>query len=599
MVIKKLQIQNFEGFDETFEYEFTEPFNALCLRNGAGKTSFLNALRYAITGIKPAGNVINNTSSQMAVGLTFHDGTGIIRQDFADNKSARYFLNRRPVTKKALDDMLQSRAGVAQGTMKIATSTDVLAGLKPQEFGDLLLSYIPESLDIDKILDMLGHLTKEEETEIREFFPDGSFGMDMIDAFYKHLSEKRKTLNKKLQECESYLNHFVNVPATDKTEDEIQKEIDELTKQQGSVNLYNEQKRNYENALNRKKKHDTDVDSLKKEISKFDNIKIDEKTVSDSKKRLPELQEKQEEYRKELAFINQTVDTLAKALEDLNKPVCPLSDKLKCTTDKSAVRTEIEDTLKVGREKQVEYARKVADVTKNIADNRKIIDDYAKISAALERKKTLEEQLNKLLKEEIVVPAEPKPVSAEDCSQRIKVLANTLSAVKSAADIKRVKGFVDAKRPLVEAYNNLIKIFAPKGVIKQKVSEYYLEAFEEQCNKKASQLLPNMSLKFVSNAGISVLTDINGDGNYVSFEGLSGGERSYVLFILLDMINSLTGLRMMFLDELSVLDKNAFETLVKLIKDNLDEYDLVILATAEHDDNMQILKDNNVNMIEF
>ena len=87
MKIKKLQIMNFEGFDKTFEYEFTEPLNALCLRNGAGKTSFLNALRYAITGIKPSGNSINGNSTQMAVGLTFHDKTGIIRQDFS-NKSA-------------------------------------------------------------------------------------------------------------------------------------------------------------------------------------------------------------------------------------------------------------------------------------------------------------------------------------------------------------------------------------------------------------------------------------------------------------------------------------------------------------------------------
>ena len=599
MRIKKLQIQNFEGFDETFEYEFKEPLNALCLRNGAGKTSFLNALRYAITGIKPAGNVINNTSSQMAVGLTFHDGVGIIRQDFADNKSARYYLNRRPVTKKALDEMLQSRAGVAQGTMKIATSTDVLAGLKPQEFGDLLLSYIPESLNVEKILGMLGQLTKEEENEIREFFNDDNFGTDMIDAFYKHLFDKRKTLNKKLQECEAYLNHFVNAPVTDKTEEEIQKEIDELTRRQGSVNLYNEQKRNYENALNRKKRHDSDIDMLKKEIAQLGEIKIDEKAARDARNRLSELQKSLEEYRKELAFINQTVETLSKALEDINKPICPLSDKLKCTTDKSAVRSEIEDTLRTGQERQKDYSGKISDTTNLIADEQKVIDDFTKNSAILERKKTLEEQLNKLLKEEITIPAEPKPVSAEDCTQKIKVLANALSVVKSAADIKRVREFVEAKRPILEAYNNLIKIFAPKGVIKQKVSEYYLEAFEEQCNKKASKLLPNMSLKFVSDAGISVLTDINGDGNYVSFEGLSGGERSYVLFILLDMINSLTGLRMMFLDELSVLDKNAFDTLVRLIKEHIDEYDLVILATAEHDDNMETLKKYGVNMIEF
>ena len=56
---------------------------------------------------------------------------------------------------------------------------------------------------------------------------------------------------------------------------------------------------------------------------------------------------------------------------------------------------------------------------------------------------------------------------------------------------------------------------------------------------------------------------------------------------------------MMFLDELSVLDKDAFETLLKLMIEHSEDYDLVIMAMAEHDDCIKILKDNNVNMIDL
>ena len=154
MKIKKLQILDFQGIDGKYEYEFKDTINALCLSNGSGKTSFMNALRYGITGVKPAGESIRRGSSSMAVGLTFHDGVGIIRQEYSDKKSARFFISGRPVTKASLDDYLQDRAGVSQETMKIATSSEVLAALKPKQFGSLLLSYIPEKLTKEKIKEM-------------------------------------------------------------------------------------------------------------------------------------------------------------------------------------------------------------------------------------------------------------------------------------------------------------------------------------------------------------------------------------------------------------------------------------------------------------
>ena len=229
MRVKKLQIQNFEGISGTYEYEFKDTINALCLRNGAGKTSFLDAMRYGITGVKPEGNPINIDSDSMAVGLTFHDGSGIIRME-ANNKASRFFMNRRPVNKKDLDDFLQAKAGVAQSTMRIATSTDVLAGLKPQEFGELLLSYIPETLETNVLIEMLGTLTNDEISEIKKFFPEESFGMEYIDSFYRQMSEYRKNIKKKIDMCNGFLDKFSDIQPSSKTEEELTKELEELKK---------------------------------------------------------------------------------------------------------------------------------------------------------------------------------------------------------------------------------------------------------------------------------------------------------------------------------------------------------------------------------
>ena len=600
MNIKKLQIQNFEGFNGTYEYEFKDPLNALCLKNGAGKTSFLNALRYGITGIKPVGKCINNDANTMAVGLTFHDGVGIIRQDYTD-KSSRYFLKRRPVSKKVLDEYLQSRAGVAQSTMKIATSTDVLAGLKPQEFGELLLSYIPESLTRDKIIKMLGHLSVEEKALIDDFFPDDKFGTEMIDAFHKHLFDLRKSLNKKISECEAYLNHFADVPATDKTEEDIQKELDILNKKQGSVNLYKEQKKNFDIAVKRKTELEKGIVEIQKKIDDIGSVSVDPVRFKENSEKIESARKNLLEINTLVSSIEQMCRTLTKALDDINKPVCPLSEKLKCTTDKSVIRGEIEDSLNKGNESLKVQQKKKEETQTLIGNLQKEIDAFNNNKGLLEKKKLYSEQIESLKKElsELKIPEEPVKTDDADYSSQISTLVNTLAVLKNNKDIVRVRSYLDTSRPMLSAYNDLIKLFAPKGTIKEKIAEYYLSAFEEQCNKKASELLPGMSLRFVSDSGISVLTDINGSGNFVTFNSLSGGEKSYVLFLLLDMINALTGLRMMFLDELSVLDKDAFETLVKLIKDNIEDYDLIILATAEHDDTLATLKNYDVNLIDF
>ena len=600
MKIKKLQIQSFEGFEDQFEYEFTEPLNALCLKNGAGKTSFLNALRYAITGVKPTVNCINNESSSMAVGLTFHDGTGIIRQDFTD-KSARYFLNRRPVSKKNIDDMLQSKAGVAQQTMKIATSTDVLAGLKPQEFGELLLSYIPESLNTEKLINMLGNLSETEIKLMEDFFPEGDFGIDMIDAFYKHVSELRKNIKKKIGECEAYLNYFKGAPATAKSEEELQKELNELNKKQGDINLYKEKRKGYDNAIQKKKELEKNILDLQANINNIKTADVDDSLIEDTKKKLADERERLSQINKTISTVEQLTKTLAKALEDISKPVCPLSEKLKCTTDKSVIKNEIETSLKSGQDSLKANRDSAVNISADIKTLEQKISEMSKAKFDIEKKKMYEEQLKQRKSEldSLVIPEEPKAADSTDYTQQINALVNAIAVAKNQENIVKTRDYLEKARVLESYYNNLVKLYAPKGEVKEKIAEYYLSAFEDQCNLKAKELLPDMSLKFVSDAGISVLTDINGNGNYVGFDSLSGGERSYVLFILLDMINSLTGLRMMFLDELSVLDKDAFETLVKLLSENVEDYDLIILATAEHDDNMDTLKKYKVNMIEF
>lgn len=614
MKIKKLQILDFQGIDGRYEYEFKDTINALCLSNGSGKTSFMNALRYAITGEKPSGEFIRRGSQTVAVGLTFHDGVGIIRQDYSDKKSARYFISGKPVTKAALDGYLQDRAGVSQDTMKIATSSDVLAALKPKEFGSLLLSYIPEKLTKKRIKEMAASpekpLLNEEIAEIDAFFPDTEFDTDEIKAFYKKMTELRKAIKKYISEAEGFLNHFGEIPESMESEETLQKILADLQDRQKGASLYSEQMKLYEqkikernDILKMKEEYNKEISIIETELKKMPNVDISKERKEALDKELEEKQKILDDANKVYSALSITVDNLKKAIDNLDKPVCPLSEKLKCTTDKTPLRDEWQKALdegKAGMATQYKISEKAYAEKKDIIAK---IDKFNNDVLIHNRMNSLMERMESLLRKCAVkvpdMPVEPKKYEGKDYSEEIKKVLDKIALAKNLEQIKKTRTECENQRKRLGYINNLVSLFDEKGRVMDKIAEYYMEAFENQCNSKAEKLKPGMRLKFVASNGVTVLTDIRGNGEYVEFSSLSGGEKAYVLFILLDMLNNLTGLRMLMLDELSVLDGNAFRELVKILKDNEDDYDFIVIASAEHDDNMKTLNDYGIRKIRF
>ena len=92
--------------------------------------------------------------------------------------------------------------------------------------------------------------------------------------------------------------------------------------------------------------------------------------------------------------------------------------------------------------------------------------------------------------------------------------------------------------------------------------------------------------------------DTDGSGIFKEYAALSGGEKAYMLFLVLDMLNALTGFKVIMMDELSILDKESFRQFVELIVNHKDDYDLVLLACAEHDDLTDIINTYGITKIE-
>ena len=84
--------------------------------------------------------------------------------------------------------------------------------------------------------------------------------------------------------------------------------------------------------------------------------------------------------------------------------------------------------------------------------------------------------------------------------------------------------------------------------------------------------------------------DSKGTGQFINFRSLSGGEKAAVAFLLMLMFASISGARIVILDELSILDESVLDALLTILKEHEDEYDMAVLACVDHMDTRELLK---------
>lgn len=582
MRIDKLQVLNFQGLKGQHEYLFRDKMYALCQKNGTGKTSFINALRYGLSGAKPSGDVMTGGEKTFAVGLSV-DGDRFIRQEFSD-RSPKYYFNEKSVTKKDFDREISEHTENNSNIVKIATSSEVISAMKPQEFGDLILSYIPEQLTVEKIFGYLDDAQESVKSFIEMNLPEGTFGTEELVSVYNMAVETRRETKRKINELTGQMKGLGEIERTEKTSEEYKNMQRELGMAQADIIERIKQKMAYEKAkalYDEQMKMITEAENKLKAIALPDRIPTREETEA----KIIDCQKKMQNASLVMGTLKQNLDLFEKSLKDIEKPVCPLSNKLKCTTDKSVVKADLEKGVRDTR-RAIDAQQSNYDATnKALLSFQKELSEIDAVILKFKEREQLKKNIEKMRSTLPAVPADPGKV--ENAENVVKDMNNLVVLQKKAEKFEEyvsLKKEYDKNSEKLKDLEYIVSVFSPKGRIKECVIKYYISSFEEECNRKAAMLKKGFNIKFVSDNGITVMTDIDGSGNYRTYNQLSGGEKVFSMFVILDMLCNLTGLRIMIFDELSVLDKDAFASLVHMIKENEDDYDMVILSAAEHDD---------------
>ena len=600
MKIKSMKTEDFMGLYGKREYDLSEQIVAFCDGNAKGKSSVLNALRYAIAGEKPEGEIITKGHPRTTVQLEFGGDSSITRMEFAKaGKPAAYFVDKKRSTLGAVNDKLTSMTGRAGGVPKLLAASDLLEQLDPQNFGKFLLGYLPETMTRDDLIDRLSeHITPAMEEEIRKFFPDGEFGTSVIDAFYSFCTERRKEIKKEITAARAVLTEYSRFPVPQETMEELTRTVKALENERDRAVAYATAKREYDRALRQAADHEKLIRDVQGKIGDSNPAQHTEDERKAAAVVLDAHRKTVTALYSSMQAMRQSGAALKKAIESIKQPVCPLSEKLVCTVDKSIILGDLEREYEKLCKEHNEKAREYAAEKEKAAAAEEVVHKIDTDIIEAKRIAGLKENLKRLRETMPSVPKEPAP--AGDPAALAAKIDAAKQKIKYLQDAERMAGKKKAlaqNEEILARFEALVFVFSPKGEAKAAVMRYYLDDFSSQCNKKAGKIFPGMDVKFIPENGVTILVDPKGTGEYISAASLSGGEKACLTFLLMSLLGNIAGLRVLILDELSVLDNDSMERFLSVLEENRDEYDLAVLACVDHEDTVRLLKEKGINMV--
>ena len=564
-------------------------------KNGSGKTSAMEALRYAITGDAPD-NCIRSGASNADVSVVLGTGDQIERMPTpsGSTKPSKIKYNGTLTTQKSVNEMLKVSTGLDVATMKVMTSGELLEAMNGGQLSDFLTSsgLLPVNVDVDELSALCG-LSSEAAFMAGMYLPPmpNKFGLDVITDAYKTFYDERAVVTREIKEAEIKSKFEGAAPIRDIAA--IDKEIAIVSASKAENEVYKSKKDVYERALSMRQKQTAEIKLLEAKLPKTTTGAPDVNKRNNAQAQLRRLNERKTAVSSTIAVLEKDIATFQKMLANLGSSKCPLSDKLVCTTDKTAIQEELEEQVRLNQAEIDKLKNEMSDIASKIKMFEKQIEDFNAENDKYQAANLLSSQI-KALRAALVdlppVPVEPK--SSSDADAKIRILNEEKAAV-----MKYMLAEENGKKiPVLESRMNtiqeLVTALNPKGGVREKIISHALAPLVAHINTRASELKLDIDIDIRVDKGSHIFCKTFNSGDFIPFESASSGQRAIVLYLFLDMLNALSGFGVLFLDGLEVLDANAFDSLLTVLEsaDADKTYDHIFVASVNHEDVLDVLK---------
>ena len=597
MKIKKLHVINFKNIED-MTYTPANITAALIGHNGKGKTAFREAFYAGLTGDFPD-NCITEGKNQCSVEIELEDGT--VFQRIQDRiKPNKVVVNGKTSNLKTLNEIITVKTGLTKDALRIVGSTDVLESLKPSEFGTFIMDYVPEKLDYATVLSYIPGIKRKAQEVLEKVLPPmpDTFGMAELTSAYNHFVEQRKLAKKELSTRTAKVDSFkLSEPKRSLTV--IEADLADTLRKDGAQKSERTAAKLYESAVENKAKAEKALADLKTRIDANTSTRPNPAILASIDSQKKEANRNIVNAKTMINTINENIATFNNTLINLDKPVCPISEKLICTTDKTKVKDELTELINSNKE-GLDIQKEIVDEnTAKLTDLDAQEKEYRANESFYKEKTLLINRYEEQKKAIPTLPPKPAATTIVDYSWDIKELQAERNNALAWEEHKKNLEEQEAFQVEVDTYEFLCAALNPKGSVVCRIIEYYLGVFQSIANTTAFELRPGFEIKFVADAGVTYLVRTDTGREWQTFETLSSGEQLLTLFIIIDMLNQLTDAKLMFLDDLDKLDKDAFKELLTLInKPSVQSrYDHIVISAVNHDGIINELKKYSVDWI--
>lgn len=625
MKIHDLRLVNFRNHADT--YIPLERVNILVGLNGAGKSSLQGAIEYLLTGRcawtdgRGAGaeDLIRHGQKEAAVEATI-EGIGKVRRTIPGGVTVEGWSGTTATVQKAILE----RLGTTERVISAVLNTSAFVEMPPSEQKNMLFALMGLEFDQKAIKERLlgwaatGNLFETGNMLAQVFdhyYPDGlAGGAEVFDALDKTFREARRIAKKDLKALEERVRFAgerkTQLPDGVTLEDkeaivrqlqELRQERDRLAAMVGQADIAMKRLQIQNDREARIKAELVQIEAaLAKPAADISGL---EKDLAKVQKDYEQAQIDVEGLSKRQAALGAEISSLDKMLTALKglKGLCPLAPgQLVCPhpeedieelrgrleADRAAKeqeKTEVDAALQQAQAKLRELKSRQVDLSAAIAQEKEA-------AAALERAKARREELLEALADverERAAIGEPLGVAEaqakfKEIEARIAKGENLLTAIhqeeRALAELQAMQRQLQQKRAEVGALEKLVEAFGPKG-IKQDILREIVGPVQRRANERLAEL---------TNGEFSLTFDLEGDfeirvhrnGSTTKLQNLSTTEKMRVGIVLQDVLNSLTGLGIMVIDDAEHLDPDNKVFLINTLL-GMEEYGTIILLAAK------------------
>lgn len=622
MKIKSISVENFRGI-QRFEHEFKNKVTVITGKCGKGKSSFLDAVRFPLTNILPENPVKDGyMTAKVKEVCENEDGDSIVIEKEIERPSkVSTLISGRKVGTSVTKKFIESETDVNSELIKMTTSSEILANLKPSDFASIFLTESVERKTLEDLLEICNKQETPERLKIQindgvfnnknlppdaikyfnEFFLDKEFSLETISKAFEEAKNKRREVNAICKSLEKDAKDFVSMTEIKTDEGKLNKKLEELIGFEKNNDSYYERVKNYNSAVKLKNETEKRIVSCDLEIQTNKSV---EPNMKDLETLENELKDKTKEVSNLTAVKKTLVDSKSrteKTISELDKPVCPISAKICCTTDKSPFKKELLESIS-----DIENSIKLSD--ENIAKSQNEINELNnKIKIFYENRENWNKKMNfinekeRLSKMQIEIPEKPEEISITSYSAEKANVIQELNKIKKYKEMqKKYNDFWKNKREY-NVLNFIVKSLDIKGPVVSDFIRTLVEPIEDVCNERATVLKTGMKVKLLVKDGLTMLFQLGELKPFLPYTSLSAGEKILAIVLMTDLVNLFSGSGFLIIDDTDHLDEDSFEVLLKFVtdKDIQEQYDNIIIGSVNHSDIINKIKDYDVDHIEM